>query len=57
MDLWGCSSFTDKVTLWLIEDGLLHPVMNATQSEWIIPSNKDEPNPPRQLHRQLHALP
>jgi hypothetical protein len=30
----------------LIEDGLLHPVTNAAQPEWIVPSNKDEPNPP-----------
>jgi hypothetical protein len=45
MDPWGHSTFTDKNASWLIEDGLLHPVMNAAQPEWIIPGNEDEPNP------------
>jgi hypothetical protein len=45
MDLWGHSSFTEKITLQLIEDGLLRPVTNAAQPKWIVPSNKDEPNP------------
>jgi hypothetical protein len=46
MDPWGRSGFTDKITSWLIEDGLLHPMMNTTQLEWIIPGNEDESNPP-----------
>jgi hypothetical protein len=46
MDLWGRSSFTDKITSWLIEDELLRPVTNAAQPEWIVPGNKYELNPP-----------
>jgi hypothetical protein len=46
MDLWGRSTFTEKIALWLIEDGLLHPMTNAAQLEWIVPGNEDEPNPP-----------
>jgi hypothetical protein len=46
MDPWGRSRFTEKITLWLIKDGLLRPVMNAAQPKWIILDNKDEPNPP-----------
>jgi hypothetical protein len=45
MDLWGHSSFGEKIVSWFIEDGLLRLVMNATQPEWIVPGNKDEPNP------------
>jgi hypothetical protein len=52
MDPWGHSSFSEKIVLRLIEDGLLRPVMNATQPEWIILGNEDEPNPsPRRLCR------
>jgi hypothetical protein len=36
---WGCSSFTEKITFWLIKDGLLRLVTNAAQPEWIIPGN------------------
>jgi hypothetical protein len=58
MDPWGRSSFTDKITSWLVEDGLLCPVTNAAQPEWTVPGNEDEPNPPpRRLRHQLHALP
>jgi hypothetical protein len=46
MDPWGHSSFSEKIVLRLVEDGLLRSVTNATQSEWIIPGNEDEPNPP-----------
>jgi hypothetical protein len=46
MDMWGRSSFTDKITSRLVEDGLLRPVMNVARLEWIIPGNEDEPNPP-----------
>jgi hypothetical protein len=46
VDPWGCSSFTKKIGLRLVKDGLLHLVTNATQSEWIIPGNKDELNSP-----------
>jgi hypothetical protein len=46
MDPWGHSSFTEKIALQLIEDGLLCPVMIVVQPEWIVPSNEDEPNPP-----------
>jgi hypothetical protein len=46
MDPWGHSSFTEKIALRLIEDGLLHPVTNVTQPEWIVPGHEDEPNPP-----------
>jgi hypothetical protein len=45
LDPWGHSSFTDKITSRLVEDGLLRPVVNAAQPEWIFPSNEDEPNP------------
>jgi hypothetical protein len=33
MDPWGRSTFIDKNASWLIEDGLLYPVMNAAQPE------------------------
>jgi hypothetical protein len=46
MDPWGRSSFTEKIALWFIEDGLLRPMMNVARPEWIIPGNEDEPNPP-----------
>jgi hypothetical protein len=46
MDPWGRSSFTDKITSWLVEDGLLHLVTNVAQLEWIIPGNEDVSNPP-----------
>jgi hypothetical protein len=46
MDPWGLSSFSGKIASWLIKDGLLHPVKNAMQPEWIVPGNEDEPNPP-----------
>jgi hypothetical protein len=46
MDLWGHSSFTENIAFRLVEDRLLHPVMNAAQPEWIVPGNEDEPNPP-----------
>jgi sulfur relay (sulfurtransferase) DsrF/TusC family protein len=36
MDLWGHSSFTEKIALRLIEDGLLRLVTNAAQPEWIV---------------------
>jgi hypothetical protein len=41
MDLWGRSSFTENIALWL-----LHPVTNAALPEWIVLGNEDEPNPP-----------
>jgi hypothetical protein len=56
MDSWGHSSFSEKIVLQLVEDGLLCPVMNAAWPKWIVPSNEDEPNPPPVMH-QLHALP
>jgi hypothetical protein len=46
MDLWGRSSFSEKIASWLFEDGFLRPVTNATRPEWIVPGNEDEPNPP-----------
>jgi hypothetical protein len=46
MDPWGHSSFSEKIVLGLIEDGLLRPVTNVMRPEWIVPSNEDEPNPP-----------
>jgi hypothetical protein len=46
MDPWEFSSFTDKISSWIIRDGVLRSLMNAAQSEWIIPGNKDELNPP-----------
>jgi hypothetical protein len=46
MDPWGRSSFSDKIVSWLVEDGLLRPVTNAVQPEWIVLSNENEPNPP-----------
>jgi hypothetical protein len=46
MDPWGRSSFSDKIASWLVKDGLLRPVMNVAQPEWIVPGNEDEPNPP-----------
>jgi hypothetical protein len=45
MDVWGRSSFSDKIASQLIEDGLLRPVMNTARQEWIILGNEDEPNP------------
>jgi hypothetical protein len=46
MDPWGHSSFTEKIALRLVKDGLLRLVMNAAQPEWIVLGNKDELNPP-----------
>jgi hypothetical protein len=46
MDPWGHSSFTEKIALWPVEDGLLRPVTNVTQPEWIILGNEDKPDPP-----------
>jgi hypothetical protein len=46
MDPWGRSSFTKKIALRLVEDGLLRPVTNAAYPEWIVPGNEDESNPP-----------
>jgi hypothetical protein len=46
MDPWGYSSFTEKIALRFVEDGLLCPVTNAARPEWIVPGNEDEPNPP-----------
>jgi hypothetical protein len=46
MDSWGRSSFTEKIVLQLIKDGLLHPMTNTAYPEWIIPGNEDESNPP-----------
>jgi hypothetical protein len=46
MDSWGRSSFSEKIALRLVEDGLLRLVMNAARLEWIIPGNEDELNPP-----------
>jgi hypothetical protein len=45
MDPWGHSSFTDKITSWLVEEGPLRLVMNAAKPKWIIPGNEDELNP------------
>jgi hypothetical protein len=45
MGPWGRSSFSDKIASRLVEDGLLRPVTNAAQPEWIVPGNEDEPNP------------
>jgi hypothetical protein len=42
MDPWGRSGFSEKIALWLIEDGLLHLVMSVTLPECIIPCNEDE---------------
>jgi hypothetical protein len=55
MDPWGRSSFSDKITSWLVEVGLLCPVMNAVQPEWIIPGNGDEPNPPPTTSSASHT--
>jgi hypothetical protein len=49
MDPWGRSSFTDKIASRLVEDGLLRPVTNVTQPEWIIPAIKMSQTPCR-LH-------
>jgi hypothetical protein len=55
MDLWGCSSFTEKIALRLVEDGLLHLMTNIAQPEWIIPGNEDELNPPLAMSSALRT--
>jgi hypothetical protein len=46
MDLWPCSSFTQRDANDLVQRGLLRPVItDAAQPEWRLPGNEDHPNP------------
>jgi hypothetical protein len=55
MDPWGRSSFTEKIVLRLVEDGLLRPMTNIAQLEWIVPGNEDELNPPSAMSSALRT--